>query len=102
VITPETDPANATTPADFVAMAKRCTLSQAEINFGANVIVAVEIARQNNTALSLDVMESEGEKMVMQVVFLDWGQKVESSFINKAVAVGWRYRIGQGFHRVAA
>jgi len=100
MLTPEIDPANALDAVDFLERAKRCTVAHAELNFGADLVMAVDAARHSGKPLDLNNTETVGEEMILQVAFFNNGLKVDSSFIIKSVAAGWRYRIGKGFHKL--
>lgn len=102
MLTPATDPANALDAADLLRRAQCCLVEKAEFNFGANNIMTAEAARLSDKPIPPDDVETTGEEMMMQVAFFNEGFKVDSAFIIKAVEAGWRYRISQGFHKVAA
>jgi hypothetical protein len=103
MITPETHPANAVDAAHLLRMASRISPvnADAEFNFPAAILQALEFAKEGIKPLDPADLATAAEEGMLQIAFFNEGYAVPSPFLVLAVAAGWRYRIGQGFHRVA-
>jgi hypothetical protein len=103
-MTPVNDPANAEDADHLLRMVDRITEAkdEAEFNFPAAVLQAVELARAGFFPVDLHSLETSAEEAMLQIAFFNEGHAAPSPFIIKAVAAGWRYRIGVGFHKGAA
>jgi len=73
-----------------------------EFNFPANVITITDVHPALMGPKEITMLREEGERMMLQVAFLNVGQNPPCSFIQVAYDHGWRYRIDKGFHKVTA